>query len=80
MRIEHGLVDARITAFGALERLRIEMITCVVFEMMFVLGDKRAVRTCQQLFSFDVLTRMFPEIRFGNGYKTAFWVFALVRL
>ena len=56
MRIEHGLVDARITAFRALERLRVEMIARVVFEMMFVFGDKRTVRTRQQLFSFYVLT------------------------
>ena len=55
------------------------MITCVVFEMMFVLGYKRAVRTSQQFLSFDMSAGVFPEFRFRYGHVSAFGMFTFVR-
>ena len=77
VRIEHGLVDARIAALGTLERLGTEVIAHVVLEVVLVLGHERAFRARQQLLGFDVGARVLPEVQFGHGHELA--LFALVR-
>ena len=79
MRVEHWFVDAGIAAFGTFERLGIEVIARVIFQVVFVLGDERAVRAGQQFLSFDVSPGVFPEIQFGHGDESALRMLALVR-
>ena len=43
MRVEHGLVDARVGALGALERLGTEVVSHVVLEMVLVFSHERAL-------------------------------------
>lgn len=79
VRVEHGFVDARVTAFGAFKRFRIEMIARVVLEVVFVFGHERTVRASQQFFGFDVRPGVFPKIQFGHGNESALRMFTLVR-
>lgn len=79
VRVEHGFVDARIAALWTLERFGIEMIASVIFEMMFVFGDERAVRAGEQLFGLDVRPRVLPKIEFTYADESALRMFAFVR-
>jgi len=47
--VEHGLVDARVVAFGAFERLQALVVSKVVLEMVFELRDKAAELTLELL-------------------------------
>ena len=62
VRIEHALVDARIVAFRAFERLRAEMIAQVIFQMVLVLGDERTFGALQDLVLLDVDASVHPKL------------------
>lgn len=66
VRVQHGLVDARVAAVGALERLRTEVVAQVVLEVVLVLGDERALGAGQQLFRLDVTLAVHPEVLLGD--------------
>ena len=66
VRIQHGLVDARVAAVGTLERLRPEVVAQVVLEVVLVLGDERALGAGQQLLRLDVTLAVHPEVLLGD--------------
>lgn len=71
VRIQHRLIDAGIRTLVAFEGFRSEMVTQVVFQMVFVFGHERAFRARQQSFRFDMASGVFPESQFGHGAEIA---------
>ena len=68
VRVQHGLVDAAVGAFVALEWLQVLVLPDMVFQMMFELGDERALGALQDLLGLHVRPGMLPEGDFGDGY------------
>ena len=66
VRVQHGLVDARIAAVRALERLRPEVVTQVILQVVLVFGDKRALGAGQQFLWLDVTLAVHPEVLLGD--------------
>lgn len=60
--VQHRLVHARVITFVTLERFRAEVIAEVIFQMVFVLRDKRTPRTLQDLIVLDVTPSMRPKL------------------
>ena len=58
--VEHGLVDARVVALGALEGLRAEVVTRVVLQVVLVLSHERTLGTLQHFVVLDMQTRVLP--------------------
>lgn len=75
--IQHGLIDARVRAFGAFEWLFALVIAQMIFVVMLEFRHKRAFGAANLLLRFDVLARMFPEIFFRHTNECA--VLAFVR-
>jgi len=69
MRIQHGFVDARVTAFVTLEGLLVLMLADVILQMMLELGDKRTLGTLQYLVGLHVSAGVCPEIHLGDGHN-----------
>jgi hypothetical protein len=75
VRVQHRLVDARVAAVIALERLRAEVVSQMILEMMLVFGDEGTFRAGQQFFWFDVTLAVLPEILFRDCDKLALLAF-----
>lgn len=71
MRIQHGFVDARITALVTLKRFLILVLADVIFQVMFKLGDKRTLGTLEYLVGLHVGACVSPEIHLGDGHNAA---------
>ena len=69
VRVQHALVDACITAGWTFEGFGSKMVTKMVFQMMFVFGDKRTFGAVEHLLRFDVHFGMPPKIFLGHGHK-----------
>ena len=67
MTVQHGLVDARIVAFRALEGFRAKVIAEMVFEVVLVLGDERTLRALEHLVVLDMGSGMLPEVHLKNN-------------
>ena len=61
VRVEHGLVDARVVALAALVRLGPEVVAQVVLQVVLVLRHEGALGARQQLLFLDVRARVRPE-------------------
>ena len=68
--VQHRLVDARVVALGAAERLRAEVVAQVVLQVVLVLGDERTLRTLQDLLVLDVRARVLPELNLQRDRET----------
>lgn len=64
VRIQHRFVDASVIALLAFERFRLEMIPQVIFQMVFVFGDKFAFWASQLFFRFYVTGHVVPKCVF----------------
>ena len=61
VRVQHGLVDAGIVALVAAKRLGTKVVSEVVLQVVFILGNKGTFRTLKNLVVFDVRARVLPE-------------------
>ena len=67
VRVQHGLVDARVVALVAAERLGAEVVAQVVLEVVLVLGDERTLRALQDFVVLDVRARVLPKLHLASG-------------
>ena len=65
--VQHRLVDARVVALVAFERLGAEMVAQVVLQVVLVLGDERTLGALQALVVFDVTARVLPVLLLYNN-------------
>lgn len=80
MRLEHRIVDARVGALAAAERLLAGMVALVEIVVVLVLGDERTLRAAQDFFRIHVLHAVRPQVGFDVGHKVALFAFALFRV
>lgn len=73
--VEHRFVHTAITAFRALEWFGSLVIPQMIFQVVFVLGNERALGAGQHLLRFDVTSGMFPEAEFGHCYEVTLFAF-----
>lgn len=78
VRIQHGFVDARITALVTSERLRPIVISEMVLQMVLVFRYERASGAAEPLVFLDVLPGMPPELHLGDGDEIALLAFKLL--
>ena len=69
MRIQHTLVDTCVTATWTLKWFGPKVVTQMVFQVMFVLSDKRTFRAIEHLLGLDMHFGMSPKILLGHGHK-----------
>ena len=67
--VQHRLVDARVVALVAFERLGAEVVAQVVLQVVFVLGDERALGALQALVVLDVTARVLPVLLLNNNNR-----------
>lgn len=75
MAIKHRFVHTWIWTLAAFERFWAKMISQVIFQMMFIFGDERALWAGQELLSLNVTPTMFPELEFSYGYESTLFAF-----
>lgn len=75
MRVQHRLVHASVCAFRAFERLRTVVVSQMVLQMVFVLGDEIALLADELFFRRNMHTGVLPGLLFTHADVVALLAF-----